>query len=125
MSGMPWPSGDAGSSHGGDQQVLLPPAPTREDRSQRREQALRKIAWSKAISEYLRGDCQYQWIPIDQVLRYFEISRSVLDGVINERMTVRSVSREVDGVTLVTEEIKGNRSTRSTTGSTWRSRQSE
>ena len=101
--------------------MLLPPAPTREDRSQRREQALRKIAWSKALSEYLRGDCQYAWIPIDQILRHFRISRIMLDSIINERMSVRSTSREVDGVTLVTEEIKGNRSTRSTTGSTSRS----
>ena len=101
---------------------------------------LRRIAWSKALSEYLRGDCHYHWIPIDQILRHFDISRSMLDWIINERMSVRSTSKEVDGITVVTEEIKGNSSTRSSrshggahggadmeikgntsTGSTWRS----
>jgi hypothetical protein len=115
MPGTPWPSADAGSAHGGNQQLLLPPAPSREDRAQRREQALRKTRWSKAFSEYLRGDCHYAWIPINQILSEFSIERSFLDYIIkdNERMTVRSTSKEVDGVTLVTEEIKGNRSTRS------------
>ena len=125
MSGTPWPSDVAGALRGGDQQdlPLLPPAPRREDRSQQRIQALRRTAWSKALSEYLRGDLNYAWVPVTQVLAEFRISRATLDGITlnNERMTVRSTSVEVDGVNVVTEEIKGNRSTRPRSSGSYRS----
>jgi hypothetical protein len=66
--------------------------------------------WSKAVTDYLRHVCSYNWVPIEAVMEHFMLTRGQLQIIIggNHRMSVRMSPANV-------EQIRGMRSVNSRT----------
>lgn len=71
----------------------LPPAPPRQPRPRLSAGQVNKIAWSKAVVDYLRHDPgRYQWVPVREVLESFNLTSEQLREIArdNPRLEIRS-----------------------------------